>query len=266
MLGRYVIAILAITLIPQYIFAEVLTFYDALFEITQEEDYVGWANRTSGVYRFVHPFGPFRSARFLSSTTGDGMVVQMQTVTNVADDASQAIDSLVKEIGERLKPFYRRFELENIETNDVDVCIFKQGVDCRENTLSVGVKKTGVAYLLFCELRPSLPPSSGLEDSLVTREAVLDVLRTELIGPFVFTNAAPCDALLDISQACLDKVMLRLGKDMEFKISLCKTNNISFFCPATNCISVLSLIADRLDLDLEIDDEIHLSQKKGCCQ
>lgn len=266
MLGRYVIAILAITLIPQYIFAEVLTFYDALFEITQEEDYVGWANRTSGVYRFVHPFGPFRSARFLSSTTGDGMVVQMQTVTNVADDASQAIDSLVKEIGERLKPFYRRFELENIETNDVDVCIFKQGVDCRENTLSVGVKKTGVAYLLFCELRPSLPPSSGLEDSLVSREAALDVLRTELIGPFVFTNAAPCDALLDISQACLDKVMLRLGKDMEFKISLCKTNNISFFCPATNCISVLSLIADRLDLDLEIDDEIHLSQKKGRCQ
>ena len=97
--------------------------------------------------------------------------------------------------------------------------------DCSNNVLSVGVKKTGkdASCLLFCELKPSLPPSSGLEDSLVTREAVLDVLRTELIGPFVFTNAAPCDALLDISQACLDKVMLRLGKDMEFKISLCKT-------------------------------------------
>ena len=111
MFGRSVSVVLVILVIPQSIFAEVLTFYDALFEITQEEDYVGWANRTSGVYRFVHPFGPFRSARFLSSTTGDGMVVQMQTVTNVADDASQAIDSLVKEIGERLKPFYRRFEV-----------------------------------------------------------------------------------------------------------------------------------------------------------
>ena len=58
MLGRFAgIVVLLITLQP--LEAEVLTFYNALFAITQEEDYVAWANRTSGVYRFVRPFGPF---------------------------------------------------------------------------------------------------------------------------------------------------------------------------------------------------------------
>ena len=263
MFDRYISVVLAISLIPQSLPAEVLTFYDALFEITNEEDYVAWANRTSGVYRFVRPFGPFHSARFLAAQIGDGMVVQMRMATNGVDNAKQAIDNLEDEIGEMLKPFYRRLEFENVATNDVDVCISKRGVDCCNNILSVGVKKTGKdeSCLLFCELKPSLPMSTGIEDVTLTSEAVMDALRTESIGPFIFTNTDPSVALLDISQACVDKVLLHTGKDVEFYASLCKTNNLSFFCPATNCISVLSLIANRLNLSLEIDGAVHLSPR-----
>ena len=166
------------------------------------------------------------------------------------------------------EPFYREFVLENAETNDAAVCIFKKGVDCRKNVLSVGAKKTGrgPAYLLFCELRPSFPSPLGLEDSMLTQETVMDVLRTECIGPFVFTNADPCDVLVGISRACEDKIMLRTGKDIEFTIALCKTNNLSFCCPATNCISAFSLIADRLNLNLEVSDDIQLFPKAELSQ
>ena len=264
MFGRYMSVVLAMSLIPQSLSAEVLTFYDVLFGITHEEDYVAWANRTSGVYRFMRPFGPFHSARVLTALTGNGEVIQMRTVTNGVDNAMHAIDNLVGEIGESLKPFHRSFKFENGITNDVDVCIFKRGVDCCNNILSVGVKKMGrgAECLLFCELKPSSPVPTGLEGSMLTQEAVMNVLRTECIGPFIFTNAEPSDVLLCISQACIDKVMLRTGKDMESYISLCNTNNFSFCCPATDCISVLSLIADRLNLNLEIDDTIHLSPRK----
>ena len=263
--GRYVIAAFAILIAAQSLEAEVLTFYSALLQITHEEDYVTWVNRTSGVYRFVRPFGPFHSARFLATHPCDEMVVQMRTVTNGIDNATKAIDNLVDEIGESLKSFYRRLEFENVVTNDVDVCTFKRGVDCRNNILSVGVKKMGrhAECLLFCELKPSLPMPTVLEDTMLTRDAVMDVLRTECIGPFIFKNTEPSIALLDISQACVDKVLLRTGKDVELYASLCKTNNLSFYCPATNCISALTLIANRLDLNLEIEDAIHLSPKEN---
>ena len=55
MFCRYVIVALTILIAVQSLEAEVLTFYSALFEISHEEDYVSWANRTSGVYRFVRP-------------------------------------------------------------------------------------------------------------------------------------------------------------------------------------------------------------------
>ena len=264
MLCRYVIAALAVLIVPQSLSAEILTFYSALFQITHEEDYVTWANRTSGVYRFVRPFGPFHSARFFTAHAGDETVVQMRTVTNGVDNATKAIDNLVDEIGECLKPFYSKIEFEDVATNDINVCIFKRSVDCRQNVLSVGAKKNRncAECLLFCELKPSSQMPTGLEDPMLTRDAVMSVLRKESIGPFVFTNAAPSEVLLGISQACVGKIMLCTGMDMESYISLCTTNNLSFYCPSTNCISALLLIANRLNLNLEIDDAIHLSPKE----
>jgi len=55
MFCRYVIVALTILIAAQSLEAEALTFYRALFQITREEDYVAWVNRTSGVYRFVRP-------------------------------------------------------------------------------------------------------------------------------------------------------------------------------------------------------------------